>query len=842
MHIKCVAWNPAQPISSTREILIGAHDGTIYETYIEPSSEFYRREEKYVKAVHRSQFGPVTGIWIDEASHGADQITSVILASATALVRFTGRSGRSGNDNSGSRYSRLFENEAPVVYQDSKPSTNIPTMLAASPEPNDENANHNASAPERGVAWLSQQGVYHGSIPTTSADEKQQILSAAKTLPRDTLQSLASSLSSSNNVQSIALTTFHVLALVGTRLLALNRLDDSVVFDQAVLESGQSALALVCDQKKDTFWLFTQRDIFEIVITDEARHIWKIMLANKQFDKAAQFATTPTQRDTVAAVSGDHLLAQAKYSAAANAYGASSKPFEEVALAFLDHGADDALRRYLLVKLSSLKRSSTMQRIMIASWLVELFMAKLDSLDDHLSTKTVNTATNEQSSLDSDVTISSLRKEYQDFITKYKTDLDAKTTYELINSHGREEELLFFATANQDYSYILAYLAERERWQEAMTIVKKQTEPEVFYRYSNVLMEFMPVEFIDVVMRQTNLDPSALIPALLHYDKLVKVPLAQNQAVRYLQFCVNHQQCTDTAVHNTLISIYASNSSSDESALLAYLDLQSSTRERNYDPDFALRLCIAHECIQSCVHIYSDMHQYASAVDVALAHDQIDLAARAADLPKSDTALRKKLWLRVARKVISKSDGIKPALDFLKQCELLRVEDLIPFFPDFVVIDDFKDEICDALEGYSRQIEALKTDMDQSVDTAQHIRDEIAALSLRYAIVEPGERCWSCSLPLLMRQFFVFPCQHAFHADCLGKMVVDMAGAVQGKRIRELQAEIGRGVVSGKKKERLVKEYDSLIAASCVLCSELAVKRIDQPFITEADDKNEWTV
>jgi hypothetical protein len=27
-----------------------------------------------------------------------------------------------------------------------------------------------------------------------------------------------------------------------------------------------------------------------------------------------------------------------------------------------------------------------------------------------------------------------------------------------------------------------------------------------------------------------------------------------------------------------------------------------------------------------------------------------------------------------------------------------------------------------------------------------------------------------------------------------------------------------------------------------VLCSEMAVKQIDEPFITAADDKNEWAV
>jgi len=29
-------------------------------------------------------------------------------------------------------------------------------------------------------------------------------------------------------------------------------------------------------------------------------------------------------------------------------------------------------------------------------------------------------------------------------------------------------------------------------------------------------------------------------------------------------------------------------------------------------------------------------------------------------------------------------------MDYLQHCELLRIEDILPFFPDFVLIDDFK--------------------------------------------------------------------------------------------------------------------------------------------------------
>jgi hypothetical protein len=176
--------------------------------------------------------------------------------------------------------------------------------------------------------------------------------------------------------------------------------------------------------------------------------------------------------------------------------------------------------------------------------------------------------------------------------------------------------------------------------------------------------------------------------------------------------------------------------------------------------------------------------------------------------------LRKRLWLAVARKIIPQSNGIKAAIDFLKKCELLKIEDLIPFFPDFVVIDDFKEEICGALEDYSRNIDNLKKEMDESSQTASNIKVDIAALDHRYAIVEPGEKCYVCELPLLSRQFFVFPCQHAFHSDCLGRRVLEQSGMGKSSRIKDLQVQIHKGLVSGPKREAVVAELDSLVASA----------------------------
>lgn len=59
----------------------------------------------------------------------------------------------------------------------------------------------------------------------------------------------------------------------------------------------------------------------------------------------------------------------------------------------------------------------------------------------------------------------------------------------------------------------------------------------------------------------------------------------------------------------------------------------------------------------------------------------------------------------VARHLIDeKKANVKEAIALLDECDLLKIEDILGFFPDFVVIDDFKPEICKSLQEYSDKI------------------------------------------------------------------------------------------------------------------------------------------
>lgn len=293
-------------------------------------------------------------------------------------------------------------------------------------------------------------------------------------------------------------------------------------------------------------------------------------------------------------------------------------------------------------------------------------------------------------------------------------------------------------------------------------------------------MRNAPKQTVDCWLRLTTLDPRRLIPALLQQQPrksdnpstfaTASRSSTTNHAVRYLQHVIFNTGSTDPTVHNLLVTFFCASPDPDDAPLLRFLAASPDDPETErpyFDLDYALRLCLAHGRIEPCVHIYGKMGLYESAVDLALEKGDLELAKINADRPSDDDALRKKLWLRIAKYVVQDKRDIKTAMRFLESTDLLKIEDVLPFFPDFVVIDEFKEEICLALEACGAHIQALRLEMDDATASAEAIRRDIAALKDRFVTVEPDEMCSHCSTKLMTRQFYVFPCQHAFHADCL---------------------------------------------------------------------------
>lgn len=61
--------------------------------------------------------------------------------------------------------------------------------------------------------------------------------------------------------------------------------------------------------------------------------------------------------------------------------------------------------------------------------------------------------------------------------------------------------------------------------------------------------------------------------------------------------------------------------------------------------------------------------------------------------------------------------------DFLKDAGgAVKIEDVLPLFPDFARIDAFKGALCDGLADYNAQIQGLRAEMEDATRIADALR------------------------------------------------------------------------------------------------------------------------
>lgn len=901
LHITSVAWNPSHPTRSTGEILLGTSDGTIYETYLEPSDEYFKRDDRYLRQVWKSPSeDAIMGISV---AYGKDTLTRKIIATTKSgkIYFWQGKVASHSSQDAIPIYPKFFEREEPAteIFDAQEHST-----LAIAPKPTNPSKNYTPV-----FGWLMGFGVMHGKIPLTSSapDAKERIFKES-----DLFVSTELDAADSQRLQSLILTEYHILLLANNTIYGINRLNNQVVFRENI--PGEPIVGLCSDSVNSTYWAYTSDSIYEIVVDNEDREIWRTLLENKDYEEALRLTKDIYSRDTVLTAYGNFCLESKNYAKAAQLLGASSKPFEAAALSFIDAKEYSALQIYLTTKLRALGKGAAMQRTLVASWIIELYMEKLNSLEDSAAAKSEAQPQDGASKADEEELANSnefaqVTKSFQDFVTSNSNDLDKSIVYEIISSHSRRDELLFYASSINDRQFVLNYWIRLERWNEALQVIQAENDPRLYYKYSTVLMVNSPKATVDTWIRNNELDPTKFIPAILAYTKGYRPASANeaNQAIRYLKFCINHLKNTESIIHNTLIAFYASNENMDEAPLVAFLEEQGSSGATYYDIDFALRLCTKYNRIQSSVHIYSSMDQYEEAIKIALAHDNTDLAGLVADRVADGSAstnrgggfanigsitltpqqeLRKSLWLEIARHIINNNDKNNDNEDWFKstafvlsRCELIKIEDLLPLFPDFVQLDSFKSELITSMERYNKTISQLNKEMDESVVLEKTIRDEIAQHERGYSLIEPGEQCFICGFPLATRRFYVFPCQHSFHCDCLLDKVLksqDYKLINKIRDIRSLQKQttsqnvntslieknktgtntpnsvrsgnavvVSTGNTASVSKDELGKRIDELLLHNCILCSDARIESVDTPLVSALDNRAqaaEWAI
>lgn len=314
-----------------------------------------------------------------------------------------------------------------------------------------------------------------------------------------------------------------------------------------------------------------------------------------------------------------------------------------------------------------------------------------------------------------------------------------------------------------------------------------------------------------------------------------------------------------------------------ESLILKYFE--SCNTDKNYftgnfdiqfDLVFILRLASRYRRIKTSVYVYSMMGDPDSAIALALKHDEVELAILVAEKASTDSSTTvKRLWLKIASHLISRSLAdikylgqhlkyfevadklnnqkmqIQKLLHFLStKCESLTMKDLLPLFPDFVVIDNFKEEIVKSLQSLSLEMTDLSDEMESSLSQEKKIKKRIGDFKEdSIQIVEPYESCMICHKILTTRKFFTFPCSHSFHQDCLVKKILSSNNYKLKSEVYSLQKKLIASVGDNKQLAKIKDQIDEALSRRCCLCTDMIINEIEQPLVA-ANDKEaaKWAI
>ena len=723
----------------------------------------------------------------------------------------------------------------------------------------------NLKGSPRHLAWMAAPGIFHGQVELEGAAQADAqatyhtFLSNSALLDYgagDQAGAAASPAAEPQRPLSVAITEYHLVLLFAGSLKVLNRISERVVHEEELDGNFRGVpLGLARDEHAQVVYLYTSEALYSLEVRNESQDVWRVYLEKGRHDLALENAVTVDQRNHVYGSKAKGHARRGEWEDAAKAYACvcGQPSFEEICLELIESQQPVALRTFLRERLRKMTPQERTQATMVSTWLTEIYLDQIN-------------AAYIRHGRDSKEHLAAL-EDLRSFLQHFRRHLDESTTSRLLSSYGHMEELIKYAGLVEDHETVVQNLIQRDRAEEAIGVLRNPAvRPLLWYKASPKLFLLEPHATVDAwIIAGKSLDPIKLLPSLLRAsDDRQPAGPHHKEATRYLQHCISRMQNADCRVHNLLLSFLAKEEG--EGPLLKYLTSEglSASGEPRYDAKFALRLCMKMKKVRCCVQLYSRMGLFEEAVNNAL-HVDLELAKAVADRPEDDNILRKKLWLVIARHVIEqdksdKGENIRKAIAFRRETDsLLKVEDILPFFPNFVLIDDFKEAIIQSLEEYNAQIEGLRDEMDEITEGTEALRQDIAAAASRVVTVPQGEHCAKCGEPVPqlsenaavsaapapggLERFYVFPSGHVYKTPCLVDLLVDLSPESTAREIQSLCANIpflrDRMPSSVEPapygQEESCRRLDEILGQEDPYCGDLLVKSVSKPFVTEEE-------
>lgn len=136
--------------------------------------------------------------------------------------------------------------------------------------------------------------------------------------------------------------------------------------------------------------------------------------------------------------------------------------------------------------------------------------------------------------------------------------------------------------------------------------------------------------------------------------------------------------------------------------------------------------------------------------------------------------------------------NVQKALEFIRTESSLKVEDLLEKFPKEARVEDMKEHLCKCLEDYENKITALRNKIEKNSQNAEQLRNQKRNQRNKHITINPSQCCDICYATVFDREFYVFPCLHAFHRECISAILRDEKYQPKDAKVRVMVDQLRR--------------------------------------------------
>lgn len=643
---------------STKEIIIGTGDGKIYNLSIDSSSEKPADKELPLKLLFTLDTQmEISGLYWERTGRTPTSLF-VIITTRNRIYQFVGDETLEQLFASYDAYSEFQEiPDGRIMHND----------LAV--------CRKNGKA--ENFAWLTGPGIFHGSVCFDA--EGGKMLNDAELLYYSSSELVSGEVTTENSLPiSLCLSPYYFLLLYPNRVMCVSTISKQCMFEQELPQSAGVPRRIARDGRTGTVLIATDRAVLELVISREDADVWSLLLDKKDWNGAVTMCKGDQQKlNTVYITQAEELFEQKRYKEAALCFAKTILIVDHVALRFYFANQMDALVLYASEKLKRIPRKFQTQITCLAMWLAEIYIGKIARL--------IKEAKFKKEKLDE---LEHARTDFFTFITNFKDVLEQKVVFDLLWTHGLVDEMIHYSEMIGKFERVIVHYLQIGDYASTVATLSKlpQQQEELFYRFSPLLVTHCIDSLVDCWIKVSYLNPKRLFPAFVRYELNATKSEGESPIIRYLEHCIRRGN-RDVVIHNYLLSLLAQHCTDDEK-----LAIFVKSPNACYDPNYGLRVCTLFDRQRACVDLYAILQLYDEAVNLALRVDP-DLAVKTIEDANLDEGSRKKLWLKVAQHVVKEKKDIKAAMESLRRSGCLKLEDVLPFFPDFTVIDDFREEV-----------------------------------------------------------------------------------------------------------------------------------------------------